>query len=112
VRGRLSHLKDLVQYYESGTQFIHERDTEDQSSLPAFSDYEDPELMRNLKAFKDDQELARRMYAQKVAEEGTSADDDDDDQDNSEQTTEETETESQMSLGAWGEDPEIQGKVK
>ncbi|XP_064636213.1 pericentriolar material 1 protein-like isoform X3 [Lineus longissimus] len=114
VRGRLGHLKDLVQYYESGTQFIHEQDGEDQSSLPAFSDYEDPELMRNLKAFKEDQALARMLYAQKVEEEGATEDDEEDDGQESEQTTEETETEteSQMSLGPWGEDPEIQAKVK
>ena len=65
VKDRLDELKDLVQYYQSGNQFIHgtddsqagagagaraDGDTEDQSSLPMLSDYEDPQLMKNLRS--------------------------------------------------------------
>lgn len=37
VRERLNQLRDLVQYYQSGTEFIHGDD--EQSSLPAYEDY-------------------------------------------------------------------------
>ena len=37
VRERLNQLRDLVQYYQSGTEFIHGDD--DQSSLPAYEDH-------------------------------------------------------------------------
>ena len=50
VKDRLNQLRDLVQYYQTGHEFIHENaDDGDMSSMLAFSDYEDPELMRNLK---------------------------------------------------------------
>ena len=38
VRERLNQLRDLVQYYQSGTEFIH-GDGDDQSSLPVHEDY-------------------------------------------------------------------------
>ena len=41
VRERLNQLRDLVQYYQSGTEFIHGESQEDASSLPALSDFEE-----------------------------------------------------------------------
>lgn len=38
VRERLNQLRDLVQYYQSGTEFIH-GDGDEQSSLPAYENY-------------------------------------------------------------------------
>ena len=67
VKERLDELKDLVQYYQSGNQFSHgsrppgaegqagaqDNDQDDQSSLPMLSDYEDPQLMKNLRCVGD-----------------------------------------------------------
>ncbi|CAH1776394.1 unnamed protein product [Owenia fusiformis] len=107
VRGRLTQLKDLVQYYQQGSEFIHEDDSEapDQSSMLAFSDYEDPELMRSLRELKNRE---RRLLQ-------------DEELDTSQQATEDetsqvdaTETASQQSsmYGGYEDDPEIQDKVR
>ncbi|XP_013397504.1 pericentriolar material 1 protein isoform X3 [Lingula anatina] len=115
VRGRLNQLRDLVQYYQTGREFIHEDggEDEDASSLPAFSDYEDPELMKNLKKLKERGTLSDQLYryaaeeSQSTSQQMTTTTED--------ETTDETEESASVlssNLGAYGDDPEIQEKVK
>ena len=53
MKERLGQLKDLVQYYQSGTEFIHgpEGQQGELPSQPSASDYEDPQLLQNIRYY-------------------------------------------------------------
>ncbi|XP_070552868.1 pericentriolar material 1 protein-like isoform X25 [Ptychodera flava] len=140
VRDRLNRLRDLVQYYQSGNEFIHSEPnpnehTEETSSM---ADYEDPILMRNLRQLQreDVTRVSRQDRRESEISESTRgesqqrSDDGEEDEEEEEETedmvdgnesnpgdksdseNEEAESNHSSLLGAWGDDPEIQEKVK
>ncbi len=109
MRGRLDQLRDLVSYYQSGSEFIH--GDEDQSSLPAYEDYYEA-LSSNVRELKPRDTVARRLRNYAEGDTTTS-------QDTSQQQSEnvsvqdQSDTASQISsLGAFGEDPDVLDKVR
>ncbi|XP_077983903.1 pericentriolar material 1 protein-like isoform X6 [Glandiceps talaboti] len=127
VRDRLNRLRDLVQYYQSGNEFIHSEPNpnENPEETSSIADYEDPILMRNLRRLQQEDNLRRPRQQSEVSASTRdemlprSDEDDDDDKDSDSDDVDKSDTENDdvesthsSLLGAWGDDPEIQEKVK
>ncbi|KAH3829898.1 pericentriolar material 1 protein-like isoform X2 [Dreissena polymorpha] len=109
VKSRLSQLKSLVHYYQDTGPGALQMEGEDQSSLPAYSDYGgEPEVTRDRDAVPV-QESSKKQPGVNIPVRNIA----DSDENNDSASQSESESESQMSsLGPWGDDPEIQEKVR
>ncbi|XP_053399542.1 pericentriolar material 1 protein-like isoform X2 [Mercenaria mercenaria] len=123
VKDRLSQLKSLVHMYESteGASGSREQvDNEDQASVPAYSDYGvEAEVSRDRGPDREPQQVKATVKPQiniPVRPQQQALEDSDENNSSSSSSSSsssESETESQLSsLGPWGDDPEIQEKVK
>ncbi|KAL4230121.1 Phosphoacetylglucosamine Mutase [Mactra antiquata] len=121
VKDKLSQLKSLVHFYQSTEVGVDGRqiDAENQSSLPAYSDYSgENEPTRDRGPERDTQQVKpmvksqvnRQMPLQPAVE---SDDEMNSSSSSSSSSSTDGESESQLSsLGPWGDDPEIQEKVR
>ncbi|XP_022084429.1 pericentriolar material 1 protein-like isoform X2 [Acanthaster planci] len=118
VRQRLDDLRDLVQQYQSfdgaSGPLPGVDETGDARKASSSVNYEDPELMTNLRRLERGEPVGRFQLNQAMqeqldtTEDGTSTQQSEDD---SQQVTTDTES-NQSLLFAWGHDPEIRGKIK
>ncbi|XP_038056288.1 pericentriolar material 1 protein-like isoform X4 [Patiria miniata] len=118
VRQRLDDLRDLVQQYQSldgpTGALAGVDETGDARKTSSSVNFEDPELMTNLRRLERGEPVGRFQMNQGLqvqldtAEDGTSTQQSEDD---SQLATTDTESNQSLML-AWGNDPEIRGKIE
>ena len=117
VKERLDQLKNLVQYYQSGNEFIHESDTQDPPTMVSVNDFENPKYLSSSVRERDRGSVQQRL--EEYARGGNSSVVPHQYGRTFPTEVQQQEEESQSdagsqlsSLGIWGEDPEIQEKVR
>ncbi|XP_033631424.1 pericentriolar material 1 protein-like isoform X2 [Asterias rubens] len=114
VRQRLDDLRDLVQQYRGLDGAAGVDESGDGRKTSSSVNFEDPELMSNLRRLERGEPVGRFQSAHQAllqqldtTEDGTSTLQSEDDS----QLTTDNES-NQSLLAAWGDDPEIRGKIK
>ncbi|XP_052793086.1 pericentriolar material 1 protein-like isoform X3 [Mya arenaria] len=116
VKGRLSQLKSLVHFYQQAGPDGRPGEEEDQSSIPAYREYgTEHEVSRDRSTSEPSRQGVRPQQVNIPVQIVEQLDSDENNGSSSSSSSSSTdgESESQMSsLGPWGDDPEIQEKVR